>query len=177
MFDGLVQADYQMRRMHIATRLNARLAAAPTPARAVRAAAKSVKARCDAARKAIGESLESQPGAVASPAELASLFDDLVGGEIVSCIDAVATVAGRWESPTMTMAATEAAVVRAHARARADVLRHLADDANESQLRLRPFPVRLARSGVNALLGGGLLWRGWLWVTQNWPQIAAHFHH
>jgi len=174
---GRAEATYQVRRTQLAARLEQRLLAATQPERAVRVAAKSMKARCKAARRAIGEALESQRGAVASAPDLAALFDRLVAREGASCINAVATAAGRWGDPTATMVAAEAAVVRAHGKARVDALKHLAGDANESRWRLRPLPVRLVRNGFNALLGGGLLWRGGLWVSQHWPQIAAHFHH
>jgi hypothetical protein len=174
---GRAEIDYQARRTQLIARLEHRLVAATHPARAVRAAARSMKARCDAARHAISEALASQRGTVASATDLAVIFDRLVARETASCINAVATVAGRWSDPNATMAAAEAAVARAYTKGRDDVLRHLADDANESRWRLRPLPVRLVRSGFNTLVGGGLLWRGWLWVSQHWPQIAAHLHH
>ena len=174
---GRAEAEYQLKRAQLSARLDGRLSTAKGPARAVRAAAKSMRARCDAARHAIGEALESQRGAVASATELAMLFDQLVGRESAACINAVATVAGRYGDPASTMVAAEVAVVRAHAKGRDDALRHLAEDANESRWRLRPLPIRLVRNGFSSLIGGGLLWRGGLWVSQHWPQIAAHLHH
>jgi hypothetical protein len=174
---GRAEADYQLKRAQLSARLDSRLYAARLPARAVRAAAKSMRARCDAARHAIGEALASQRGAVASAAELGALFDQLVGREPAACINAVATVAGRWSDPASTMMAAEASVVRALEHGRKDALRHLAGDADESRQRLRPLPIRLVRNGVSSLIGGGLLWRGGLWVSQHWPQIAAHLHH
>jgi hypothetical protein len=174
---GRAEAAYQLRRTQLAARLEARLAAATDPERAVRAAAKSMKARCKAARNAIGEALESQRGVVASTNDLVPIFDRLVAREGAACINAVATGAGRWGDPDATMIAAEAAVVRAHGKGRIDALKHLAEHANESRWRLRPLPVRLVRNGFNALLGGGLLWRGGIWVSQHWPQIAAHLHH
>jgi hypothetical protein len=174
---GRAEAAYQLRRMQLAARLESRLVAATDPQRAVRATAKSMKARCKAARNAIGEALESQRGVVASATDLATLFDRLVAREGAACTNAAATVAGRWGDPTATMVAAEAAVVRAHEQGRTDALKHLAQAANESRWRVRPLPVRLVRNGFNTLIGGGLLWRGGLWVSQHWPQIAAHLHH
>jgi hypothetical protein len=176
-FAERVKADYQTRRAALAVRLDARLAAATTTGRATRAAAKSLDARCEAARKAIGEALEARPGAVASATDLEALFDRLVAGETASCINAVAMVAARWDDPAATMQRTHAAVVRAYENGREDAVRHLADAANESRERLRPLPLRLVRGGLGTLVGGGLLWRGGLWVSQHWPQIAAHLHH
>ena len=176
-FQRNVQTNYLARRARLAMRLDAKLAAATGPSRAVRSAAKSVRARCRAAREAIGEVLESHRGAVASAADLAALFDRLVAGERASCINAVAMAAARWPNPAATMAATEAAVVRAHERARSDAIRHLADAANESRQRRRPLPIRLARGALGTVVGGGLLWRGWLWVSEHIPEITAHLHH
>ncbi len=136
-----------------------------------------MRARCKAARKAVSDALESRRGTVATATELGTLFDRLVSRESASCSNAVAAVAGRWDEPAATMSAAEAAIVHAHERGRTDALKHLADDANESHQRLRPLPARLVRNGFNALIGGGLLWRGGLWVSQHWPQIAAHLHH
>ena len=171
------QVDYSARRARLGIDLDAQLAAASNSSQAVRSAAKSVNARCKGARKAIGAALDSQSSAVVSAGDLALLFDRLVAGERASCINAVALVAARWANPTATMATAEAAVVRAHQIAREDALRHLADDASESQERLRPLPIRLARSGVGAVIGGGLLWRGWLWVSEHLPEIMSHLHH
>jgi hypothetical protein len=174
---GRIEAAYHVQQTVLAQKLDARLLKASGPARAVRSAAKSVKKRCELARRIIGEALEAERGAVASATELATLFDRLVGGERASCVNATAAVAGRWPDPNATMVATAAAVEHAYEREREDVLRHLQEDASESQHRQRPWPMRLARNGVNALFGGGLLWRGWLFVSQHWSQIAAHLHH
>jgi hypothetical protein len=171
------ETDYQQRRMQLTARLDRRLYAANDPARAIGSAARSMRARCKAARNAVSEALESQRGTVATATELGTLFDRLVSRESASCINAVATVAGRWDDPTATMSTAEAAIVHAHERGRTDALKHLAGAADESRQRLRPLPARLVRNGLNALIGGGLLWRGGLWVSENWPHIAAHFHH
>jgi len=184
-FVALVRAEYAPRRAAEAADLNGRLSRATSGSRAAALAVKSMKRRSRAATEAIEHVLERNPAASAGVTAqiLVSAYDLVTAGEAESCMNAVATSAGRFPDGVAALVVAEAAVARAYERCRRKALDDLAKEAAHAAERVRdqtrPLPLRLARRGVGWLVGGGAftMWRTWPWIASHWHIIAAHFPH
>jgi hypothetical protein len=143
-----------------------------------------MRRRIRAAEKTIARTLESvlfapeNANLALAPSALSTTYDSLIADESAACVNAVAA---RFPDAAGAIQLTEASASAAVIRGRPHALRYINAAAGEQlkarDLRGRPLPERLARRGVALLFSGGVLWRGWYYVTTHWPQIAAHLPH
>jgi len=187
MFVELARRAYQQPRSEEAARLDARLRRAASGSNAAGDAARSMRRRGRAAEKAIATALEhvlnapENPSGVLSPIELSAAYDEIIAGDTAACLNAVASVAARFPNPEKTMKTADATMSWSVTAARRHALTYL--EASQKELvearrdRGRPVPMRLAKRGVGLLLSGGVLFRGYEFVSTHWPQIAAHLPH